>query len=193
MSLILRLCRAVNLRIVLLALVSGGLIHIVVTLMMPRFATANGVQRLSNDLPTNKLVLLPAGAAATQNVPFVSSSQRLAVCRYDVSEGPVEVTAVLPDRGWSLGLYTLEGDNFHVLTSQGGRQAQQVTFRLVAAAERSFGVFQLARAPVDRNASQVTVPQPRGLLVIRAPLMGRAYAGETEALLARASCDPVGN
>ncbi len=192
MSLIFRLFRAINLHIVLLALVSGGLIHIVATLTMPHFATANGVQRLSNDLPTNRIVVLPAGAPAARQVPFVSSGQRLAVCRYDVSEGPVEIRAALPDRGWSLGLYTLEGDNFYVLSSQGGRQAH-VGFRLVAPVERSFAFFQLGRSNVDRNASQVTVPQPRGLLVIRAPLLGSAYAAETEALLGLAGCEQVDN
>lgn len=192
MSLIVRLLRALNLHIVLVALVSGGLIHILTTLMMPRFATANGVTRLSNDLPTNKLVVLPPGTATPKDVPFISTEQRLAVCRYDVSEGPVEIKALLPDRGWSLGLYTLEGDNFHVLSSHGGRQ-KEIAFRLVAAEQRSFGFFQLGRGPIDRSASQVTVPQPRGLLVIRAPLLGRAYAGETDATLHRADCAPIGH
>ena len=168
------------------ALVCGGIIHIAATLLLPRFATGSAFNRLAAQLPANTMRILPPAAAASQPLPFLGPDTRLAVCRFDVSQGPVSVTAQLPDKGWTLGLYTQQGDNFYAVPAQDFRKAE-VLFTLVQADERVFGLFNWGRSP-DTSAARITVPQTAGLVVVRAPLRGRAYEGETEAVLARASC-----
>lgn len=172
----------------LLALVSGGIIHICATLVMPQLATASGVQRLSDQLPTNRMRVLPLVTAGNQILPFVGPDVRFAVCRYDVSDGPVRVTASLPDKGWSLALYSPQGDNFYVVPAQDYRRLE-VSFQLIPQTERFLGFFNLGRT-IETSASQITVPSAQGLVVIRAPLRGRAYQGDTEAHLLRAQCSP---
>ena len=90
--------RQLSWQAVLVALVSGGIIHIVATLVIPQFATAGGVKRLAGTLPANRMQVLPQTSAENQPVPFVGPDVRLAVCRYDVTDGPVNVSAMLPDR-----------------------------------------------------------------------------------------------
>ena len=168
------------------ALVSGGIIHITATLIMPRFATASAYHRLAAQLPANRMRVLPAATVDNQPLPFIGPDVRLAVCRYDVSDGPVTVTAQLPDRGWTLGLYTPTGDNFYVIPAQDFRRAE-VNFRLAPQTDRFLGFINLGRT-ADTSASEVTVPQARGLIVLRAPIRGRAYQAEAEAILGRAQC-----
>lgn len=171
---------------ILTALVAGGIIHISATLMMPQLATASSVQRLADQLPLNRMRVLPPSTAGSQLLPFIGPDVRMAVCRYDVTDGPIKVTAVLPDKGWTVSLYTLQGDNFYALPSQDFRRLE-VGFQLVPQAERYLSIFSLGRS-AETNASQVAVPQMQGLIVIRAPLHGRAFQSEAEALLSRAQC-----
>lgn len=170
----------------LLAIVSGGIIHIVATLVMPQFATAGGVRRLGEALPANRMRVMPPATAENQLVPFVGPDVRLAVCRYDVTDGPVNVVATLPDKGWSLGIYTMQGDNFYVIPATDFRRSE-VTFQLIPQSEKFLGLFNLSRG-VEASASQIPVLQPQGLVVVRAPMRGRAYQAETEAFLQRAEC-----
>jgi hypothetical protein len=49
--------------------------------------------------------------------------------------------------------------------------------------------------PILRRESaadtQIASPSPEGLVMLRAPLRGLAWAAETEAVLQRATCTPV--
>lgn len=169
-----------------IALVSGGIIHIGATLAMPRFATASGVQRLAAALPVNRMLVLPPATAEQQPLPYQGPDVRLAVCRYDVSDGPVSISAVLPDKGWSLAIYSMQGDNFYVVPAQDLRRAE-ISFQLVPQSERFLGIFSAARG-LELTASQITVPEARGVIVVRAPLRGRTYQSETDGYLQRAQC-----
>ena len=170
----------------LVALVSGGIIHISATLLMPRLATASAYQRLAASLPANRMRVLPPATAESQHLPFVGPDVRLAVCRFDVSTTAVTVTAMLPDRGWTLGLYTPQGDNFYVIPAQDFRRSE-VSFTLAPQTDRFLGFINLGRA-ADTSASEISVPSPQGLVVLRAPIRGRAYQAEAEAILQRAQC-----
>lgn len=172
---------------VVLALVSGGIIHIVATLVVPEFARASAFQRLSQSLPVNRMRVLPPIDAASQPLPFLGPDVRLAVCRYDVSDGPVAITAALPDKGWTLGLYTNAGDNFYVLPAQESRAGDQ-TMTLIAPGERSFSLLTLGGRTAITSVSQIEVPAASGFAVIRAPVRGRAFTAEIEATLKRAGC-----
>ena len=172
---------------ILLALVAGGLIHIVATMVVPRFATASAFQRLAQSLPVNRMRILPPIDAVTQPLPYVGPDVRLAVCQFDVSDGDVAVTVSLPDSGWMLGLYSEWGDNFYVLPGQEGR-ATELTLTLMAPGERSFSLLSLGGRTAQTSVSQIEVPQKTGFAVIRAPMRGRAFAGEIEAALKRAAC-----
>ncbi len=178
--------RRLSLQTALLGLVCGGIIHIISTLVVPQFATASGVKRLADKLPVNRMVVLDRASVENQIVPFVGPDLRLAVCRFDVANGPVNVSAMLPDKGWSLGIYTMQGDNFYVVPATDFRRSE-VSFQIMPPVEKVLGFFNFGRS-VEASASQVQVAQPDGLIVLRAPVRGRAYLAETEAYLQRAQC-----
>jgi uncharacterized membrane protein len=171
----------------LVALVTGAMIHITATLVVPQLAKASAFQRLSQVLPLNRMRILPPADAATQPLPYLGPDVRLAVCRYDVSDGPVALTVALPDKGWTLGLYTEWGDNYYVLPAQESR-AGDTTITLIAPGERSFSLLTLGGRTTQTSLSQVEVPELTGFAVIRAPMRGRAFAAEIEATLKRAGC-----
>lgn len=180
--------RSISLYTVVLAIVAGAIIHISATLLLPQLARASAFQRLSESLPVNRMRVLRPADASSQPIPYLGPDIRLAVCHYDVSDGPVAVTAALPDKGWSLGLYSPAGDNFYVLPAQEQR-AGSITLTLIAKGERSFSLLSLGRPAAVQSISQIEVPAGTGFIVIRAPVRGRAFTGEIEANLNRATCE----
>lgn len=184
---LLKRARALNWQVVAVSLVCAGIVHIAATLLVPQLATGGAVQRLLADLPVNKMLVLPPPTAQSQPLPFTNPDTRLAVCRFDVSDGPVAISALLPDKGWSLGFYTPDGDNFYAVPAQDLRRAE-LAFTLMPASEQpSAGFLGFGRTPAV-EASRIIVPQREGLVVVRASLRGQSYKGELEAQLARASC-----
>lgn len=176
--------------VALVALICAGLVHITMTFLTPQMAKSRAAQRIALDLPLNKMVVLPPPSAKSQPLPFMSPDMRYAVCRYDAGSGPVAVNATLADKGWSFGLYTLEGDGFYAVPSQTGRRTDvNLVLSLSPPADRTFGFLNLGRTP-EQDASNVTLPQREGLVIIRASLKGQAYVKEIEAYLGRATCAP---
>lgn len=171
----------------LLGLVVAGLVHVVATLMIPQVSSASAFQRLSRSLPVNRMRILPPVDAASQLLPYVGPDVRLAVCRYDVADGPVAVTVALPESGWTLGLYTSWGDNFYVLPAQEARIGD-ITLSLIPRGERSFSLLTLGGRATQTSISQIEVPEQSGFAVVRAPMRGRAFTAEIEAALKRAGC-----
>ncbi len=170
----------------LAALVAGGIIHILATLVVPRLAPASTFQRLTQSLQMNRMYVLPQATRDTQVVPFLEADLRLAVCRYDVTDGPISLSVTLPEKGWSLALYSSQGDNFFVLPAQEMRRSN-LSLTLVPPPEKLFGLFNWGRT-ANTTATEIQVPAPRGLIVVRAPLRSRSHAAEIDSVLQKAQC-----
>ena len=175
-------------RLIVSALIAVGILHILATLATPSLTGASAFSKLKPALPANKMVLLAPLQPDRQPLPFLSADVRYAFCRYDTSRGPVAVKASLPDAGWSLSLYSPEGDNFYVATGAQGQQTD-LSIMLVTSDERFMGLTPEARGlPADRQAT-VQTRSRQGLVVLRAPDKGRAYRTEVETVMKSASCN----
>jgi uncharacterized membrane protein len=176
---------------VLTAAVTAGVIHIVTIFAIPMLGTGSAYEHLRWQLTPNKMQQMAVDPtnAAIKMPPFLSPDMRYAICRYDIVSGPVAVSAVLLDVGWSLALYTPQGDNFYATPGQDGRPVA-VEFLLVPASDRLINLTPGVRR-ADVNATQVTSPQREGLIVIRAPNKGAAFQVSTQAALNKATCAAV--
>jgi uncharacterized membrane protein len=130
------------------------------------------------------MVVLPPQAPDRQLLPYLPPHTFYALCRYDLSAGPVLVTATVSGAGWALSLHSPQGDNFYVLPGQPQRRAE-VSFLVMgsgqdAAAKRD--------SPTD---TRIVSPTTAGLIVVRAPLRGLAWAAQTEEILRQVTCTQV--
>ena len=121
-------------------------------------------------------------------MPYLAPDMLYAMCRFDLSGGSLEVSAILPEAGWSLALYTRQGDNFYAAPGQTLRPVP-VAFVLSQASDRLINITPGVRKS-DVDIGQVTSPDREGLVVIRAPLKGLAFEGTARAELKRAACKP---
>lgn len=171
-----------------LGLVLAGLIHIVAVLLLPMVAPRNAYARLIGLGPVNTVIQLPAAEPGRQVMPMMAPDVRYALCRYDLSAGPMRVKAPISDDLWMIALYTPEGSNFYAVA--GGDLKRDEINLIIATGDQT-----VAEAGVDapEGAAQVLVvnsPVAEGVALIRAPLKGPSGAARAERALQHASCGP---
>lgn len=169
-----------------IALTLAGIVHICITFAMPALTGSNTFRKFAATLPANRIDVLPPIGPGNQPLPFMSADARYAVCRYDTGAGPVAVNVSLPDAGWVLALYSLEGDNFYYVVGQNARRTSP-SLLLVPPSEQVVGTPAEAQ-PASPAGAPVTVATRQGLLFVRAPERGAAYRYEIEAELKKARC-----
>ena len=96
------------------------------------------------------------------------------------------MTATLPDPGWSLAIYSTQGDNFYAVAAAGLRQPE-VTLVLEPSRATLLNLFGIGTAP-NFDPSRIQAPESRGLIALRAPRQGQAFDERTAAVLSRARC-----
>jgi uncharacterized membrane protein len=176
--------KSINVPLVAAALFASGILHILATLATPMLTPTSAYGRVAGDLPQNTMQLLPDIAPDAQPLPFMSSDARYAMCRFDSTDGAVDITAVLPDSGWVLALYSPAGDNFFTSVAGPGRRPE-VSLQIVPGQDAARGGVPPSES-VDGSA--LTLHANEGLAVIRAPDRGEAYTTRAIAQLKRAKC-----
>lgn len=181
-----RLLPKLSLHMLLMALVTGGIIHITSTLAIPYMGAASAFDRVSTGLKLNTMQVLAPVTPGNELLPYNDPAHLLAVCPFDLDDGLLTVTATLPDPGWSLAIYSAHGDNFYAVAAAGLRQPD-VTLVLEPSRATLLNLFGIGTAP-NFDASRIQAPESRGLIVVRAPRQGQAFDARTAAVLARARC-----
>ena len=176
-----------RLHVLLVAVICAAILHILATLAAPRLAGGTPFARLSPIAPFHTFQVLPPVTPQTQPLAFMAPDVRYAICRYDTSKGPVSVSVRLPSSGWTLSLYTPEGDNIYTAVGQDG-QSSDIALQLTPVADRFLGLTPEARGKVTEATSSLDLATGRGMVVVRAPDRGLAYRADTEAILKRATC-----
>ncbi|MDO9384240.1 MAG: hypothetical protein Q7T86_15415 [Hyphomicrobiaceae bacterium] len=177
----------VQFRVLALALFAVLILHILATLAAPRLAPSTAYSRLADLLPLNSMQLLPPIAPGAQPLPFMGPDSRYAMCRFDSTKGPVQISAVLPGAGWSLSLFTDKGDSLYTSVAQPGRRTE-ISLVLVTSDEKFAGLTPEAAGQSVTEDRSLSLPAKRGIAILRAPDQGLAYKALNEAELKRSLC-----
>lgn len=176
-------------RALLAGVLLGAIIHIGTTLAIPYTSNASAFMKLAPQLPTNKLVIVPPASPKRQLLPFMMPNVRYALCRFNIHRSPVRIRAQLLDPSWTLALYSKAGDNFYIAMGLSSRRLD-ISIDLVRPAAKFLGLFSTSNS-LAADQTKVPVPHETGLLVIRAPINGTAFADEVDRALKQASCRPI--
>lgn len=171
------------------ALIAAAVVHIAATLTLGSFGAPPPFARLKAGLPVNKVVVLAAITPDNQPLPFMMPHMAYAVCRYDVSSGPVHIKAALEAAGWSLSLHSPAGDNFHLVAGIAQRLTP-VELILVPPGNR----FYAHRPELLFTNEQIPEVRPayaEGLAVLRAPVRSAAHRPTVERMLQAATCQQI--
>jgi uncharacterized membrane protein len=177
-----------NWQLILAAPIAAGILHICATFAAPYLTAASAYSRLAPALPVNRMQVLHALTPGAEPLPFLSPDARYAMCRFDATNGPVTVAAMLPpDPGWMLAVISPQGDNVYAAASTPGRPTP-ISLVLVPSEDHFLGVTPEARGIARDTQPPVAIAATQGIVVVRGPDKGLSYRSEVEADLKRARC-----
>ena len=143
----------------------GGIVHLATVIIVPRTATQDAYARLTPIAPVNTVVALPAPTPEKAVMPFMDPAFASAVCRYDLSQGPLKLTVPVSPGYTSVSFYTRYDVAYYAINDRAaGRRIIELDLMTTA---------QHDQVPEDEEvtaADRLIVESPTltGLIAIRA-------------------------
>ncbi|MGH6815161.1 MAG: hypothetical protein ACREC6_05610, partial [Hyphomicrobiaceae bacterium] len=175
-----------NVRMLGIAAVAGGIVHICTTFVAQYHASDAIYERLSRTFAANTMHVIAPITPDIRILAFFGADTSVAICRFDASGGPIRVEAILSGAGWSLVVYARDGGGIDAVSGQDDKQTD-IKLLLKPPGDRFF------QGPTSEalGLQVVPLPTPEGMVVLRAPLKGAAYKRSIETDLKRARCQPT--
>lgn len=171
-----------------LCVVLAGLIHVIAVLTLPMLAPRDAHARLAALGPANTMIPLPPPAPGRQAMPLMAPDVRYAVCRYDLTEGPIRLKARIADGNWLIAFYTPLGENYYTVV--GGDLKRPDVDLIVARTDQPVAEVGVDSPEAFDNVVVVSSPVNEGIALVRAPLTGQSRSAEAEEALKRTYCGP---
>ena len=175
-------------------IVFGAAVHICIILIMPYVSKGNAWSRLEDSTKLNELAILTQTADAPTPIAFMAPDVRYAICRYDLSNGPLQLRAPLPNDLWSIALYSKHGENYYLIS---GKDVQSKAVNLLVVVDKTIDNEKQedqnlgASGKAELREITVSAPAKTGIILIRAPVPKPAFAAEVSTLLEQAFCRPI--
>jgi uncharacterized membrane protein len=149
-----RLDRAIDLIPWLLAALFGGVaIHLIAVLALPDLAPGSAYRKLALKTPVGQVALLPRAAPGAPGPTFADPFAALALCRFDLTKGPMRLRARADgDRPFSVSVRLADGV---IIFSANDRQTPKGRFNILLMTQAQADAQDLARdnADTDQDAS----------------------------------------
>ncbi len=86
--------------------VLGGIVHLATIIILPRTATQDAYSRLQRVAPVDAVTALPTPTPQSAPMSFMDPAFASAVCRYDLSQGPLKLSVPVSLAYTSVSFYT---------------------------------------------------------------------------------------
>ncbi|SIP94763.1 Uncharacterized membrane protein [Rhizobium sp. RU35A] len=172
---------------ILTGLVGAGLLHLVIILALPYYSERDAYSRVLREGPSFEFHVLgpgrdPAGLGRTD--PFLD----IAVCAFDLDEGPVQLTASGEVPFWSLATFdAASNETFSINDRTAVDDALDVILATPVQATR----LRKAQAPTLAQSIIVETQQTQGYAVLRAMAPQASFRPQTSEFLNGAGCLPL--
>ncbi len=159
----------------------AGLVHWGAIVYAPSLIMQQVFAGLSERAGWNTMHHPPRVDATSRDVVRPSPDLLYSICAYDLTQGPVRVTAGVPDSYWSLALYADNTDNYFVLNDRqttGGRAAVTILPPGLPSGDE----------PAPGDGRGVRSPSTRGLVLIRTLITSEAAFSALDRIRQQADC-----
>ena len=172
--------------IALLAIVLAGIVHILIVLLIPSYATKDAWAKLEKigDPWTFSIVASPNGK--NRSLPLVDPSFGIAACRYDLAESPLKVSAAGTLPYWSVAIFDRRGRNIYSFNDR-----TAIERRLFLILVDPVQMAQLRKNPPVEGEQAVLVESNvrQGFVLIRAYQEDDSWAARVNQFLSQAKCE----
>jgi uncharacterized membrane protein len=163
----------------------GGVVHLVSVLALPRIATQDAYSRLTPMTKLNAVTPLPLAAPTNALMPFMDPAFALAICRYDLSGGPIKLAVPVSQSYTAVSFYTRNEVAYYAINDRSaGRKVIELDLMTEA---------QHADLPEDEDVTAadrliIDSPTATGLIVLKALAAEPGLMPQAQATLAASSC-----
>jgi uncharacterized membrane protein len=163
----------------------GGVVHLVSVLALPRIATEDAYSRLAPLTKLNAITPLPLADPGNRLMPFMDPAFATAVCRYDLSDGPIKLAVPVSQAYTSVSFYTRSDVAYYAINDRSaGRKVIELNLMTEA---------QHAALPEDEDVTAadrliIDSPTATGLIVMKALAPEPGLMPQAQASLAASSC-----
>jgi uncharacterized membrane protein len=163
----------------------GGVVHLVSVLALPRIASQDAYSRLTPITKLNTVTPLPLAEPGNTLMPFMDPAFATAICRYDLSGGPIKLAVPVTQSYTSVSFYTRSDVAYYAIND---RSAGKKVIELDLMTED-----QHADLPEDEDVTAadrliIDSPATTGLIVLKALAAEPGLMPQAQAALAAASC-----
>ena len=143
----------------------GGIVHLVTVLILPTTATQDAYARFATMTQVNTVTPVPPPTPQIAIIPFMDPAFAAAVCRYDLSAGPIKLSVPVSTAYTSVSFYTRHGVAYYAINDRAaGRRI--IELDLMTSAQRSTLPDDEEVTAADRLI--VESPTSTGLIMVRA-------------------------
>jgi uncharacterized membrane protein len=163
----------------------GGVVHLVSVLALPRIATQDAYSRLAPLTKLNAVTALPLAGPNSAPMPFMDPAFAIAICRYDLSTGPIKLAVPVSQAYTSVSFYTRSDVAYYAINDRSaGRRVIELDLMTEA---------QHAELPEDEDVTAadrliIDSPTATGLIVLKALAPEPGLMVQAQATLAASSC-----
>src|SRR5262249_30580602 len=159
--------------------------HLATILALPRTASQDAYARLEPITTVNTMTPIPRPTAAKALLPYMDPAFAVAVCRYDLDNGPMRLTSPVSQAYTSVTFYTRRGVAYYGINDRAaGRRTIDLYLMTVPQHEAMRGDPGVPAA--DRLIMES--PPPTALIVLRALSPEPGLMKMAEASVAGARC-----
>ncbi|MET3909728.1 putative membrane protein [Bradyrhizobium sp. S3.3.6] len=168
-------------------MVLGLVVHLVSVLALPRIATQDAYSRLTPMTRLNSVTQLPLADPNTSPMPFMDPAFALAICRYDLSGGPLKLTVPVSQSYTSVSFYTRNEIAYYAIND---RSAGKKVIELDLMTEAQHDALPEDEEITAADRLIIDSPATTGLIVMKALAAEPGLMPQAQATLNAATCAP---
>ena len=170
---------------ILAGILLGGVVHLVSVLALPLIANADAYSRLKPLARVNAVVQLAPAAPNDRLMPYMDPAFAVAVCRYNLSNGPIKLKVPVSQDYTSVSFYTRSDLAYYAINDRSAGK-QVIVLDLMTEAQHD-------AMPQDENITAadrliVDSPTETGLIVMKALAPEPGLMAQARASLKGATC-----
>jgi uncharacterized membrane protein len=164
----------------------GLIVHLVAVLALPRIATQDAYSRLTPMTKLNAVTQLAPADPTNAPMPFMDPAFAVAICRYDLSNGPIKLAVPVSQAYTSVSFYTRSEVAYYAINDRSaGRKVIELDLMTQA---------QHAELPEEEDVTSadrliIDSPTETGLIVMKALAPEPGLMPQAQASLAASKCE----
>jgi uncharacterized membrane protein len=163
----------------------GGVVHLVSVLALPRIASQDAYSRLTPMTKLNAVTQMPLADPNNSPMPFMDPAFALAICRYDLSGGPIKLTVPVSQAYTSVSFYTRNEVAYYAIND---RSAGKKVIELDLMTEEQHNQIPEDEEVTAADRLIIDSPTTTGLILLKALAPEPSLMRQAQAALAASSC-----